>query len=206
MRDELVKLSQALQQAPASITTPQERRHANHHHPPVPRPNPIAEERLVIPAPAPSKLCSWQTSRGLPVYTARSPRAVLSWGSGFGGWFGGAVASSSRASHCRAWAGLAPHISAEGCKDKHTAGRAAWPNRPHRPWGSSCTQRTPAGLPSGMPGMGELMDGAMQQAAQAGRQASGEPPATVGDVGSDTGADRWCGGRMPTSSSVADKP
>jgi hypothetical protein len=35
---------------------------------------------------------------------------------------------------------------------------------------SSCTQRTPAGLPCGMPGIGELMDGAMQQAPQWGRQ------------------------------------
>jgi hypothetical protein len=35
---------------------------------------------------------------------------------------------------------------------------------------SSCTQRTPAGLPWGMPGIGELMDGAMQQAPQPGRQ------------------------------------
>ena len=31
-------------------------------------------------------------------------------------------------------------------------------------------QRTPAGLPSGMPVMGELIDGAMQQAPQPGRQ------------------------------------
>jgi oxygen-independent coproporphyrinogen-3 oxidase len=30
----------------------------------------------------------------------------------------------------------------------------------------NCTQGTPAGLPSGMPGMGLEMDGAMQQAAQ----------------------------------------
>jgi hypothetical protein len=35
---------------------------------------------------------------------------------------------------------------------------------------ASCTQRTPAGLPPGMPGMGELMEGAMQQAPQPGRQ------------------------------------
>lgn len=34
----------------------------------------------------------------------------------------------------------------------------------------SWTQRTPAGLPSGMPGIGELMDGAIQQAPQPGRQ------------------------------------
>jgi hypothetical protein len=31
-------------------------------------------------------------------------------------------------------------------------------------------QRTPAGLPPGMPGIGLLMEGAMQQAPQPGRQ------------------------------------
>jgi hypothetical protein len=36
----------------------------------------------------------------------------------------------------------------------------------------NCTQRTPAGLPCGMPGMGEDMDGAMQQAAQPARHCS----------------------------------
>ena len=41
-------------------------------------------------------------------------------------------------------------------------------------------QATPAGLPFGMPGMAELMDGAMQQAAQLLRQAMG------GDVLADT--------------------
>jgi hypothetical protein len=34
----------------------------------------------------------------------------------------------------------------------------------------SWTQRTPAGLPWGMPGMGEEIDRAMQQAPQPGRQ------------------------------------
>jgi len=34
----------------------------------------------------------------------------------------------------------------------------------------SCTQRTPAGFPNGMPGMGVEMDKAMQQAPQPGRQ------------------------------------
>ena len=42
----------------------------------------------------------------------------------------------------------------------------------------SCTQRTPAGLlmplMSGMPGIGEEMEGAMQQAPQPGRQFMGE--------------------------------
>jgi hypothetical protein len=39
-----------------------------------------------------------------------------------------------------------------------------------RSWASSWMQGTPAGLPWGMPGMGEEMEGAVQQAAQPGRQ------------------------------------
>jgi hypothetical protein len=38
---------------------------------------------------------------------------------------------------------------------------------------SSWTQRTPGGLPFGIPGIGEVIDGAMQQAPQPVRQASG---------------------------------
>jgi hypothetical protein len=33
----------------------------------------------------------------------------------------------------------------------------------------NCTQRVPAGLPAGMPGIGLLIEGAMQQAPQPGR-------------------------------------
>jgi hypothetical protein len=39
--------------------------------------------------------------------------------------------------------------------------------------GSSCIQRTPAGLPSGMPGIADEIDGAMQQAPQLARQSMG---------------------------------
>jgi len=35
---------------------------------------------------------------------------------------------------------------------------------------SSCTQRTPAGLPFGMPGIGDEIDGTMQHAPQPTRQ------------------------------------
>jgi hypothetical protein len=35
---------------------------------------------------------------------------------------------------------------------------------------SSCTHLTPAGLPSSIPGIGLVMDGAMQHAPQPGRQ------------------------------------
>jgi hypothetical protein len=61
-------------------------------------------------------------------------------------------------------------MAADGTSEAHTAGRSGRPNRRQRSASSSCTQGTPAGLPFGMPGMGELMDGAMQQAAQSGRQ------------------------------------
>ncbi len=83
------------------------------------------------------------------------------------------MAASSRVSHSIASARLLPHISGDGCRPLHTAGRLGWPNRRQAPAASSCTQGTPAGLPPGMPGIGELIDGAVQQAAQAGRQACG---------------------------------
>jgi len=64
-------------------------------------------------------------------------------------------------------------MSADGLRDVHTGGRRGSPNNAQRLSSVSCTHRTPAGLlkPSttGMPGIGELIDGAMQQAAQSGR-------------------------------------
>ena len=69
-----------------------------------------------------------------------------------------------------ACAALAPHISGDGIRVLHTAGRPGCPKMRQRAAPSSCTQRTPAGLPCGIPGMGELMDGAVQQAPQSGRQ------------------------------------
>jgi len=49
------------------------------------------------------------------------------------------------------------------------AGRSGLPNTLQRSFSSSCTQGVPAVLPLGMPGRGEVMEGAMQQAAQWGR-------------------------------------
>lgn len=63
-----------------------------------------------------------------------------------------------------------PHISADGCKPPQNAGRSGWPKMRQRLSSASCTQRTPAGFPSGMPGIGLVMEGAMQQAPQLGRQ------------------------------------
>jgi hypothetical protein len=60
----------------------------------------------------------------------------------------------------------APHISAEGRSPPQKAGRCGWLNTLQRNSSSSWTHGTPAGLPFGMPGKGEVMEGAMQQAAQ----------------------------------------
>lgn len=63
-----------------------------------------------------------------------------------------------------------PHMSGCGASPEQTGGRAGSPNRPQRLSDVSCTHRMPAGLPRGIPGIGEEMDGAMQQAPQPGRQ------------------------------------
>lgn len=57
-------------------------------------------------------------------------------------------------------------MSSDGGSDPQTAGRSGRPKIRQRSSSSSWMQRTPAGLPSGMPGIGLLIDGAMQQAAQ----------------------------------------
>ena len=82
-----------------------------------------------------------------------------------------AVAFSSQVSRLIASPALSPHISRLGGNELHTAGRSGCPNILQRFSSSSCAQRTPAGLPSGMPGIGLEMDGAMQQAPQPGRHA-----------------------------------
>ena len=63
-----------------------------------------------------------------------------------------------------------PHMSGSGCRLPHTAGRSGRPKSRQPLASSSCAQRTPAGLPFGMPGMGLEMEGAMQHAPQRGRQ------------------------------------
>ena len=63
-----------------------------------------------------------------------------------------------------------PHISGIGRKALQTAGRSGLPKIAQR-WSSvSWMQRTPAGFPFGMPGMGEEIEGAMQHAPQPTRQ------------------------------------
>lgn len=65
---------------------------------------------------------------------------------------------------------VAPHMADEGVRLAQTAGRSGWPKIRQRLPASSCTQRTPAGFPCGMPGIVLEMDGAMQQAPQPERQ------------------------------------
>lgn len=87
------------------------------------------------------------------------------WGAG-----DGVVLVSSPAKNRSACSRVAPHISVRGAKLAQMAGRLESPNSRHASCSFNCTQRTPAGLPSGMPGIGEEIDGAMQHAPQRGRQ------------------------------------
>ena len=63
-----------------------------------------------------------------------------------------------------------PQKSRSALKPLHTAGRSGELKMAQRKSSVRFTQRTPAGLPLGMPGIGELMEGAMQQAPQPARQ------------------------------------
>lgn len=89
---------------------------------------------------------------------------------GYGTHYTGCVASSNRDNHTIASSRVVPHISSEGCSPPQNAGRSGVPNTLQRNSSSSCAHGTPAGLPFGIPGKGEVMEGAMQQAAQWGRQ------------------------------------
>jgi oxygen-independent coproporphyrinogen-3 oxidase len=60
-------------------------------------------------------------------------------------------------------------MSCAGCSPPQNAGRSGRPKIRQRLPSSSWTQRTPAGLPPGIPGIGEWIEGAMQQAPQPAR-------------------------------------
>jgi hypothetical protein len=62
-----------------------------------------------------------------------------------------------------------PQISAVGRSLLQTGGRSAIPKIRQRLSSVNCMQRTPAGLLPAIPGIGEEIDGAMQQAPQPGR-------------------------------------
>lgn len=74
---------------------------------------------------------------------------------------------------------LRPHISGPGLRVAQNRGRSGRPNSRQRSASSSCTQATPAGLPAGMPGIGEAMEGAVQQAAHPARQGNSDDMAAV---------------------------
>ncbi len=82
----------------------------------------------------------------------------------------------------------APHMPGVGRRLTQTAGRSGRQKRAQRKSGSSCTQGIPAGLPWGMPGIGEEIEGAMQHAPQSGRQSMGKPPQIQGRRRSDRGS------------------
>lgn len=90
-----------------------------------------------------------------------------------GGRDAGAVRASVVPSQRMACSRESPHISSEGGSEPQTAGRSGWPKMAQRRSAVSWMQRTPAGLPCGMPGIGLEMEGAMQHAPQSGRQFMG---------------------------------
>jgi oxygen-independent coproporphyrinogen-3 oxidase len=62
-------------------------------------------------------------------------------------------------------------MDSDGCKPEQHAGLRGSPKMAQRRSAPSWMQRTPAGLPWGMPGIALEMDGAMQQAPQLSRHA-----------------------------------
>ncbi len=61
---------------------------------------------------------------------------------------------------------VSPHISKDGLNERQTAGRSGSPESLQCPSAVSWTHLTAAGLPASMPGIGDEIEGAMQQAAQ----------------------------------------
>lgn len=82
----------------------------------------------------------------------------------------GAVNRSSSVRLASASSRQEPHISGDGCRELHTAGRSGAPKIRQRNSESRFTHETPAGFPAGIPGIGDEIEGAMQQAPHPGRQ------------------------------------
>lgn len=80
------------------------------------------------------------------------------------------VRFSSTARYSRACSRLSPHISSQGFRSRQNRGRRSSLNNPQPLVLVRCIHRIPAGLPFGMPGIGEEIDGAIQQAPQFFRQ------------------------------------
>jgi hypothetical protein len=65
-----------------------------------------------------------------------------------------------------------PHISTEGCSPLQHFGRSGWPKIVHWLVSVNWMQRTLAGFPADIPGIGEDIDGAIQHAPHPGRHSS----------------------------------
>lgn len=76
---------------------------------------------------------------------------------------------SNSSNHRIAYSRLEPHISADGCNPAQNPGRSGRPKIRQRLSSPNCTQRIPAGLPCGIPGIGLVMEGAVQHAPQLSR-------------------------------------
>lgn len=132
---------------------PERRRIANGRYLDVGDRNPLLRSKLRVPEPSASL-------RQATLWTGIQYQRLQA----------GAVARSSSPSHCIACSRLLPHISSDGCKPPQNAGRSGWPKMRHRLFSPSCTHLTPAGFPFGMPGIGLVIEGAVQQAPQLSRQ------------------------------------
>ena len=84
----------------------------------------------------------------------------------------GLVSVSSCCKNAIACSRLSPHMLCVGLRPLQTGGRSGMPKIRQALRSSNCTHRIPAGLPLGIPGIGEEMEGAMQHAPQPGRQLS----------------------------------
>jgi len=85
----------------------------------------------------------------------------------------GLVFVSNRLMRKKASSRLVPQTSSEGWKLEHTLGLSGLPKSLQRLASDRWGHLTPAGLPSGMPGMDEEMEIAVQQAPQFERQSIG---------------------------------
>jgi hypothetical protein len=85
----------------------------------------------------------------------------------------GKVANSSAVKNLSASSRSVPHIVSIGRRLTQTAGRSGRPKSAQRKSGNSCTHGMPAGLPCGIPEIGEEIEGAMQHAPHEGRQSTG---------------------------------
>jgi len=75
-------------------------------------------------------------------------------------------------------------MDSDGCKPEQQAGLRGSPKIAQRRSAPSWTQRTPAGLPSGMPGIALEIEGAIQHAPQLSRHAWTEFGSWAVDIGS----------------------